>query len=84
MGPLTDIKVFSTKSNNLNFLDKICFYLKLYKMIGIMMKLFYEVSQVHFSLFSTLSLLKPKLKVSFCVLWEFMSSVSLKDHILIK
>ena len=60
MGPLTDIKVFNSKSNNLHFLDKICVDLLLYKMIGIMMKSFYEVSQFHFPLFPTLSLLKSK------------------------
>ena len=55
MGPSIEVKVFNTKSNNLNFLKRICLAFNCININGVMMKLFSEVSKVHFSLSSTLS-----------------------------
>ena len=63
MSPSIEVKVFNTKSNNLNFLKRICLIFNCININGVMMKSFSEVSQVHFSLSSTLSPLKSKLKV---------------------
>ena len=72
-----DVRVFNTTSITITFLIRFALIFNCINMNGIKMKSFYEVSQVHFSLFSTLSPLKSKRKVHFCVLWEFNSSLSL-------
>ena len=63
MGPLMDIKVFNTN------LIRFVLIFNHINMNDIMMKSFFEVSQVHSSLFSTHS-------SAFFVLWESTSSLS--------
>ena len=72
MGLLMDIKVFNTN------LTRFVLVFNHVNMNGIMMKSFFEVSKLHFSLFSTLSFTpKIQMKGALFILWESTSSLSL-------